>query len=193
LLALLGLASPGRSQLLNSERIEQDFGSYGIDVRYSDSQLRISNLYSLEDGARITRTLAIVGYPDTIDNAFADVHQTVLAGASIGASFRDAGWQVSKTMHSYFIAGVPVPVAEAMQIPPRVGLAAHAYRLAISQGRQHFDYALIIEIHHPDYLSLDDLRDIYGQEEGSGVPEPVRRLYSSGMEQFSRFGLALSE
>ena len=59
-LLLQALASlPAFAQILNSERIEQTFGSYGIDVVFSDSSLRISNLYSMESGAPVTRSRTI--------------------------------------------------------------------------------------------------------------------------------------
>ena len=43
-------------ELLNSERIAQTFGSYGIDVLQADGALRRSNLYSVSDGLRTCRT-----------------------------------------------------------------------------------------------------------------------------------------
>jgi hypothetical protein len=46
--------------LLNSERISQRFGSYGIEILDASSDYRISNLFSDEDGLAITRTFAIV-------------------------------------------------------------------------------------------------------------------------------------
>src|SRR5690242_11290346 len=54
-------------KLLNSERIEKKFGGYGIDVIYNSPRLRVSNLY---DGKKITRTLAVVDYPEFIDSSF---------------------------------------------------------------------------------------------------------------------------
>jgi hypothetical protein len=41
-------------------------------------------------------------------------------------------------------------------------LALHIYVLQAAQGDVAFDYALIAEVHHPDYLSLRDVRRIYG-------------------------------
>ena len=51
--------SPERRELLNSERIAQRFGSYGIEVLESDGRVRVSNLYSNEQGGRICRTFAV--------------------------------------------------------------------------------------------------------------------------------------
>ena len=42
--------------LLNSERVEQRFGNYGIDVLASEAGLRRSSLYSVEKDGRICRT-----------------------------------------------------------------------------------------------------------------------------------------
>lgn len=66
LLALLfGTAVQARepvSALLNSERIAQRYGSYGIEVLASDCGLRVSDLYSGEQTDRVTRTLAVVRF-----------------------------------------------------------------------------------------------------------------------------------
>jgi hypothetical protein len=44
--AAIAVWSPAGAQILNSERIEQTFGSYGIEVIASEGSLRLSNLYS---------------------------------------------------------------------------------------------------------------------------------------------------
>jgi len=46
--------------LLNSERIEQRFGSYGITVLEQSDLTRVSNLYTLEEERETCRTFAIV-------------------------------------------------------------------------------------------------------------------------------------
>ena len=55
--------------LLNSERIAQEFGSYGVAVLESDDRVRVSNLYSLRGETKICRTYAVVYYPDATDAA----------------------------------------------------------------------------------------------------------------------------
>jgi hypothetical protein len=177
------------AQQLNSERIEQTFGSYGIDVIYAEDDMRISNLYSLHGGAKVMRTLAIVELPSSIDDAIAAEHQAILDGGSIGAVFTDAGWEVVKTGHSYFSTGLPPAVLEAMGITENTRFAAHYYQLALAKRRRTIDYALIIEIHHPDYLGEAALEAIYGPEEIVGMLQPVRRLLVRATEQFTRFGL----
>ena len=57
---------------LNSERIEARYGSYGIEVLESDTRIRESNLFSEHAGGRVTRTFAIVQYPEIVHSEFSD-------------------------------------------------------------------------------------------------------------------------
>jgi hypothetical protein len=185
-------AAIASAQILNSERIEQTFGSYGIDVLYSDETIRLSNLYSVHDGRRVTRTLAIVRYPDEVSPAFAAEHAAILEGGSIGATFKAAGWEVIKDYHQYFRSHLSPLLAEAMDVPVGTPMASHAYALEIARGDQRFDYALIVEIHHPDYLQEQDLVEIYGPEVVIGMPDEVRVLLERGRALLET-SLALSE
>lgn len=173
-------AAVAAAQVLNSERIEQAFGSYGIEVLYSDARIRLSNLYSVHGGRRITRTLAIVRYPDEINEAFAKEHAAILEGGSIGATFQAAGWRVIKDYHQYFRSFLSPRLADLMDVAPGTPMASHAYELEIAKDDEHYDYALIVEIYHPDYLSESDLVDIYGPEEVIGMPDDVRMLLETG-------------
>ena len=47
-----------KNTLLNSERIEQKFGSYGIDIVQSDNQSRVSFLYSLDPNNKNKKKLS---------------------------------------------------------------------------------------------------------------------------------------
>ena len=40
----------------------------------------------------------------------------------------------------------------------------HAYSLFVKKNGSEFHYASIAEVHHPDYLALEDLLSIYGNE-----------------------------
>ena len=64
--------------LLNSERIRMKYGSYGVEVLYSDSTTRITSLYNEDGDVRITRTYAIVLYPTVIDSALANEHNSII-------------------------------------------------------------------------------------------------------------------
>jgi hypothetical protein len=149
-------------ELLNSERIEQLFGSYGIEVLSSTPTLRVSKLYSTQGEQQICRTFAVVAYPSAIDGAIAAEHSVILDGGSIGATFAAAGWRVSK-VHRYFGDLPSTAKVETLMggIEPS-RLAVHVYALGVSRGGAEIDYASIVEVHHPDYLDLADLVELYG-------------------------------
>lgn len=156
-------APPPARELLNSERIEQKFGSYGIAVLSSDARLRVASLFSTAvGGARTCRTFAVTRYPDVIAPPFAAEHREILEGGSIGAVFASRGWRVSKTHLYYGLTGAAPRVAELMGVALGTRLALDAYVLAIEKDGAAFEYAAIVEIHHPDYLGVADLAAIYG-------------------------------
>ena len=157
-------ACANEPQLLNSERIEQRFGSFGIDVLLSEPGLRLSNLYSLEDGIPVCRTYAIVRFVDELDGAISAEHEQVLAGHSIGATFKANGWEVHK--QTQFIGQISLQhadpsIAEAMRVAPTRDVAVHVYQFLLTKGGQWVDYATIIELHHPDYLTREALRRLF--------------------------------
>ncbi|HEX6998701.1 MAG TPA: hypothetical protein VF322_11185 [Gammaproteobacteria bacterium] len=156
--------------LLNSERIERRFGSYGIEVLES-GPVRVSNLYSLEDGRRVCRTFAVVRYPQRVEPAFAREHEAILAGGSIGAVFAAAGWRVTKH-HLRYDELDSTPRVEALmgRLPP-AKLAAHVYVLRVERAGAAYDYAVIAEVHHPAYLAVEDLPAIYGPAHARGAEE----------------------
>lgn len=159
--------SETRSPLLNSERIRQKFGSYGIEVLEQDDRLRVSNLYSLETGARVTRTLAVVFFPEPIPAPLRAEHEAIRSGQSIGEQFKKNGWKVEK-QNVYFgaLAAAPefVGVYAAMGEIPAASLAVHIYQLWVSKERNYYLYATIAEVHHPEYLDLTGLQAIYSNE-----------------------------
>jgi len=149
---------------LNSERIEERFGSYGIEVLSTESSVRRSNLYSSEDGIRICRTYAIVRFVDELTPRVAAVHADVLAGGSIGATFKSTGWQIGKV--TLYVGSIALDdpehtVGKLMQLTEPAELGVHAYQLVLEKDSQTIDYATIIETHHPDYLSVSDLEKMY--------------------------------
>ena len=166
----LAAQAPAR-ELLNSERIENNFGSYGISVLQSDGDVRVSKLYSVHDGNQICRTFAVVFYPMRPSPALAEEHALIAAGQSIGATFTDRGWQVVKT-HRYF--GSLAGTAGLRNLMGHIGpidLAVHVYGLSVVKDGQEYDYVRIAEVHHPEYLQLKDLHEIYGS--GMDLPTPL--------------------
>ena len=174
-----GAPAESARQLLNSERIAQRFGSYGIEVLASDPRVRVSNLYSEERGARTCRTFAVVLYRTGVDPAIAAEHEEIARGGSIGAVFAAHGWQVVKTNLRYLKIDASQRVAGLMRIAAGTRLAAHAYELEVVQAGRSVPYALLLEIHHPDYLRLDDLRSIYGEADAAGRERALDDLLAS--------------
>lgn len=165
--------------MLNSERIEQRYGSYGVTVLSQDSQVRRSNLHSIEQSGPVCRTYAVVLYSSSFTEEIQPIHESILSGASIGSTFQDNGWSMEKqTTHvgSIELQDPDHPLAEIMRLDSPTALGSHSYNLLVSQGDVVHRYATIIETHHPDYLNADDLRDIYGQPDRLS-PDEALRIY----------------
>ena len=134
--------------------------------------MRVSDLYSLEGGKKVMRTLAVVIYPQSIPPPLTAEHAEIKSGHSIGKVFKSHGWSIDKR-NLYFgdivasdnFAGV----YSAMGGIHEVNLAVHIYQLSVGKNGAWFRYARIAEVHHPDYLGSDELREIYGAP--AGEPE----------------------
>ncbi len=152
--------------LLNSERIERIFGSYGIEVLEREPY-RVSNLYSQDNEKRICRTLAIVMFSDSIPEELSASYQEIQQGASLGATLKKMGWTVEKR-HQYF-----GEIQVGKQFRELAGLghesdettsALHIYALWAAKGNARHLFSTIAEVHNPQYLSLVDLKEIYVSE-----------------------------
>jgi hypothetical protein len=42
-------------------------------------------------------------------------------------------------------------------------LATHVYLFVVRKDKRSYSYATIVELHHPDYLSAENLTDTYGE------------------------------
>ena len=173
-----GVAAAPARELLNSERIEQTFGSYGIEVLESDGAVRVSNLYSEQGAERICRTFAVVRYPADVPPELTAEHETIVAGGSIGATFAARGWTVVKT-HRYF-GEVPTTsrLRALMGGTAADRLAVHVYALDVVKSGARYEYARIAEVHHPDYLDLRAVRRTYmvGAAQAQGLDDETRDL-----------------
>ena len=155
------------SGLGNSDRIRLKFGSYGIEIVENGARIRVSNLYSTNDGVKTNRTFAVVMYPGVIEPAFAKEHDAIINGQSIGIVFKEHGWRIEK--HHQYVGELDVgPDFSAIHAVfgdiGEVRPVIHVYSLLIKKDNAQFHYASIAEVHHPDYLGLDDLREIFGNE-----------------------------
>lgn len=168
-------------QLLNSERIANRFGNYDIEVVSQNQDYRISNLYSEKNGVKTTRTIAVVDFLHPVDPQIADLHESVLNGQSLGATFKNNGWKVSKinvALETLSLGDKAIKIHDWMKLAGDNELAMHVYTLKLSKDSSatknqedgdrmtdqvDIDYAVIAELHHPDYLDLDSLKKIHGE------------------------------
>ncbi|MGB5740034.1 MAG: hypothetical protein WBM54_11840 [Woeseia sp.] len=169
-------ACAAQQQLLNSERIEARYGSYAVRVLQQDERIRVSSLESFSRGHAVTRTLAITQFAEPAP-ALADIAARIRAGASIGSTFRKAGFQIEKP--PVYIGTIEIPadasvVAQLMGIELPASLAMHAYQFDVSRHGERYRFATITELHHPDYLQEEQLRENYGVPETSNAAEAAR-------------------
>lgn len=179
-LAAILSACATESVNLNSERIEKRFGSYGIDVLASEAGLRRSSLFSFDGDTATCRTYAVVQFVEQLDERYDDAHSKVLAGDSIGATFKEDGWDVRKK--TLFTGAVRLPeshtsVGELMRLTGAHDIALHIYQLLLAREEAELEYAMILEAHHPEYLSADDLQAIFeGADSSTLQPSDLEQL-----------------
>ncbi len=174
LVALALSACVEGAEPLNSERIEAEFGNYGIDVLSYRDGLRRASLYSTHDDGKITRTYAIVHFDKVPASLRDDEHAHILDGGSIGATFKAAGWSLQKET-LYIDAVNPGDdvhgIGRLMRLDGSPDLAMHVYRLHVKKDSQSIDYATIIEIYHPAYMTQDRLQTIFSADHDPAVDD----------------------
>ena len=172
-LAAILSACATESVKLNSERIEKRFGSYGIEVLASEAGLRRSSLFSFDGDTSTCRTYAVVQFVEQLDERYNDAHSKVLAGRSIGATFREDGWDVRKrTLYigTVRLPEIRTPVGELMRLTGAHDIALHVYQLVLARAETELEYATILEAHHPEYLSAENLREIFADAASASLP-----------------------
>lgn len=180
-LAAMLSACATESVLLNSERIERRFGSYGIEVLASEAGLRRSGLLSYDGETATCRTYAVVQFTEQLDERYDDAHSRVLAGDSIGATFKEDGWDIRK--HTLYIGtvrlpDVPTELGRLMRLTGSHDLALHIYQLIIVHDDTEVEYATILEAHHPEYLVEEDLLDTFDYDGSVALPPAELKLLS---------------
>lgn len=181
-LAAMLSACATESVILNSERIEQRFGSYGIEVLASEAGLRRSNLFSYDGDTATCRTYAIVQFVEQLDDRYDEAHARVMAGDSIGATFKEDGWDIQK--HTLYVGVVRMPegpseVRHLMRLTGAHDLALHVYQLVLVRGDIELEYATILEAHHPEYLTRKDLEAIFEVDASHSLSRPELAQLSS--------------
>jgi len=160
--------------MLNSERIESCFGSYGVEIVEQQGNLRISSLYTLAADIRITRTLAISEFASDLPASLETAYQAIRAGSSMGATLQASGWRVDKRQR--YLGEVPARDAwRCMSGQAESGagemLAVQVYDLYVVSATETVRFALLAELHDPRYLTLTDLQQIDGRPPGD-LPKP---------------------
>ncbi|MEM7431838.1 MAG: hypothetical protein AAF351_07850 [Pseudomonadota bacterium] len=151
------------AESLNSERIAERFGSYGVEVLSQTDGIRRSSLYSTDGDIKTCRTYAVVEFLDT--SADNDAHAEILSGESIGKTFKSNDWTINK--RTEYLGEIQVSagnsdISTLMMLDGDTILATHVYRLILEKDTQSVEYARIIEVHHPNYLRVDELSQLFG-------------------------------
>ena len=129
-------------------------------------------IFSSENNDRIGRTYAIVRFTDDPHTSYGPEHAKVLAGNSLGEVFKSNGWSIHKqTLHigSFELDKSESEIAELMQLTDTSTLSLHVYQLLLAKDSRVFEYATIIEAHHPDYLSPKGLLAIYHYDNSESI------------------------
>lgn len=152
---------------LNSDRIAHFFGSFGVDqISIGSSPFqdcRIANLYSLHDGQKFMRTLAVVDYQQPVHENLKQVHQEICQGASIGIALRQHGWKLDKVPVYFGSVALSPQVQAWMHEKESSRAAVHIYKLMVfkNEGDERVHYCTIIEVQSPQYLDENWLQSLY--------------------------------
>lgn len=151
--------------MLNSQRIQYIYDSYGVEILHQTHEIRISNLYSTEGDINTMRTCAIVNFERLFDHLLAEAHQLIVAGGSIGETLKAKGFAISKTPLYFGECELPLIAKEQMHTQAK-SAAVHIYCLQVNylESKPKLDYCTITEIHHPEYLSPSRLSALYPDE-----------------------------
>lgn len=151
-------------ELLNSERIQSEFGSYGIEIIAYVDGIRRANLYSVHNNVRTCRTYAVVRFDNVPEDIIGTEHAQIVAGDSIGATFKASGWRIYKeTRHISELESLrdDYSIRPKMQVKRNQKLAMHVYRLLLRKQEQMIEYATIVEVHHPEYMTEQRLHELF--------------------------------
>jgi hypothetical protein len=157
LLACLFPLSPAWGEVtptLNSDAIKATFGSYGVEVIDQAAGTRVANLYSGQGADKVCRTLAVTEFTQPIDEALLESHKKIVAGASIGATLRAAGFTINKKL----LIKTEVPANEAFVALANgtttrgTPLFTKVYALFAEKSDSSIPYAVIAEAYHPAHF-----------------------------------------
>lgn len=142
--------------ILNSQRIELKFGSYGVDILAQNHTSRLANLYSFYEGQKSTRTLAFTRYHLPMDKALLLAHEEILKGGSIGSTLKNHGFQVKKQF--FFLENISMPKISYFT---NNNLPAVIYELIANIDGRDLHYCTILEVYDPNFLTIEEARNLY--------------------------------
>ena len=150
----LSLAWGEVTPTLNSDAIKATFGSYGVEVIDQAAGTRVANLYSGQGADKVCRTLAVTEFTQPIDESLLESHKKIVAGASIGATLRAAGFTINKKL----LIKTEVPANEAFvalangTTTVSTSLFTKVYALFAETSDSSIPYAVIAEAYHPAHF-----------------------------------------
>lgn len=171
---------------LNSDAIKATFGSYGVEVIDQAAGTRVANLYSGRGADKVCRTLAVTEFTQPIDASLLESHKAIVAGASIGATLRAAGFTINKKL----LIKTEVPASEAFVALAKgtttVGtpLFTKVYALFVETHRNSMPYAVIAEAYHPAHFPPV-------HEEITEQP-PLREAAERALKKLTEFSLPVN-
>ena len=158
----LALATACAEPGLNSERIAQRYGSYGVELIEQSQDARLSCLYSRHGERHVCRTVAMVWFQQPVDPELTEADRLIRGGASIGATFQRLGWHVEKANIDIGEYRLKSPdMGSRMDVAVPAALAMHIYLFRAERDGRRLNYATIVELHHPDYLDRKDVERLY--------------------------------
>lgn len=145
---------------MNSDLIRQRFGSYQVGVLHQAATSRVANLFSLNSGQTVCRTLAVTHFIEPVATALRDADAKIRTGQSIGATLRAQRFEVSKRLVIATQAASGSKFAAlAADVAPGAVLSINVYLLQAHNETGRADYAVIAEAYHPEHeppkLALD--------------------------------------
>lgn len=140
------------STKLSSDILEEQFGPTVLDVVYQDDTRRIIQTRSASDN-RILE-LSYVRFDLSGAHAFAQIHQKVRAGMSMGKAFREAEVQFARETAAVFRSQVPVIFQEKFTTTDMPWIT----NTNIVVGPTPVHYAAVLEMYHPVVQWPDSLK-----------------------------------
>ena len=140
---------------MNSDKIRERFGHYGVELLEQDTRTRLASLYSLSGEQRITRTLALTRFELPTHQAVSEQDAQIRAGDSIGATLRHAGWNVVKnhTTDCQVAAGKRFAALGGTTLNPEDQVLVRVYTLSVLKQELAIDYAIIAEAYHCEHIA----------------------------------------